>query len=423
MSTKPLASQVRYVEPLGAETTVQAKLNTIGKQADKAILSFPSLASAEAAAATLPDGQEVRVSGSAEIYEVSSEGLSLRVFPLRLGHTPTIDGYANDAYKAQIESDHIGSMRSVFHVEGQSLGSGATGPNNADYGATIAIHKKDYAGANPLAGEIDGLSIVVRQDGPKGQAAGSPGSSDASAILLNIQNVNDCGFTSAWEATTSNYNTLTAAIARSIQTQIGVLDMNRAGAPGYGFVAVSTRGVNDHAFYAANGLSNGGTWKNVLYAPNMVRIDATGNYYAPTADWTNGAWSVVRATGANGSTQVTHRGTGALLLLAQDAGAIVFGTNNAMRWEITSSGTLRPTSANTSGDMGDPNRRVTVWPKSIDFSPPGESGQTFTSGVGSPEGVVAARVGSLYTRRDGGPGSTLYVKEAGGIGNTGWAAK
>lgn len=44
------------------------------------------------------------------------------------------------------------------------------------------------------------------------------------------------------------------------------------------------------------------------------------------------------------------------------------------------------------------------------------------SGVGSPEGVVTAVVGSLYTRTDGGAGTTLYVKEA-GTGKTGWVAK
>jgi hypothetical protein len=50
------------------------------------------------------------------------------------------------------------------------------------------------------------------------------------------------------------------------------------------------------------------------------------------------------------------------------------------------------------------------------------SGPSWTSGTGSPEGVVAAPVGSMYSRTDGGPGTTLYVKEQ-GAGNTGWVAK
>ena len=47
---------------------------------------------------------------------------------------------------------------------------------------------------------------------------------------------------------------------------------------------------------------------------------------------------------------------------------------------------------------------------------------TWTTGSGSPEGVVTAGIGSLYTNTDGGAFETLYVK-AFGNGNTGWVAK
>lgn len=43
-------------------------------------------------------------------------------------------------------------------------------------------------------------------------------------------------------------------------------------------------------------------------------------------------------------------------------------------------------------------------------------------GSGSPEGVVAAPVGSTYRRTDGGAGTSHYFKES-GTGNTGWVAK
>lgn len=43
-------------------------------------------------------------------------------------------------------------------------------------------------------------------------------------------------------------------------------------------------------------------------------------------------------------------------------------------------------------------------------------------GNGSPEGVVAASVGSLFLRFDGGAGTTLYVKQS-GTDNTGWIGK
>lgn len=46
----------------------------------------------------------------------------------------------------------------------------------------------------------------------------------------------------------------------------------------------------------------------------------------------------------------------------------------------------------------------------------------WSSGSGSPEGVVTAAVGSLYTNTTGGANTTLYVKET-GSSNTGWVAK
>ena len=44
------------------------------------------------------------------------------------------------------------------------------------------------------------------------------------------------------------------------------------------------------------------------------------------------------------------------------------------------------------------------------------------TGSGTPEGAVAAPVGTLYLRTDGGASTTFYVKES-GTGDTGWVAK
>lgn len=53
---------------------------------------------------------------------------------------------------------------------------------------------------------------------------------------------------------------------------------------------------------------------------------------------------------------------------------------------------------------------------------PGAGAVIWTSGTGTPEGVVTAPVGSMFTRTDGGAGTTLYIKES-GAGNTGWVGK
>ena len=56
------------------------------------------------------------------------------------------------------------------------------------------------------------------------------------------------------------------------------------------------------------------------------------------------------------------------------------------------------------------------WP-SVGVGGPG--GPRWLSGAGSPEGVVTAPVGSVYSNIAGTPGSTVYFKES-GAGNTGW---
>lgn len=56
--------------------------------------------------------------------------------------------------------------------------------------------------------------------------------------------------------------------------------------------------------------------------------------------------------------------------------------------------------------------------KSIELS----TGAKILSGFGSPEGVVTAFVGSIYTNLNGSTSTTLWVKTSGN-GNTGWTAK
>ena len=50
------------------------------------------------------------------------------------------------------------------------------------------------------------------------------------------------------------------------------------------------------------------------------------------------------------------------------------------------------------------------------------TGPFWRSDATSPEGVYAAPVGSIFSRTNGGAGTTFYVKES-GTGNTGWVAK
>jgi hypothetical protein len=116
------------------------------------------------------------------------------------------------------------------------------------------------------------------------------------------------------------------------------------------------------------------------------------------------------ATVANNLAVDTGTGTDAYKIYAAGAGAItncVF-TGNAQTGftnHLTTSGTV-----NFARGINPAGFQMTA------------ANVIWLAGAGSPEGVVTANVGSLYTRTDGGAGTTLYVKQS-GTGNTGWTAK
>lgn len=87
---------------------------------------------------------------------------------------------------------------------------------------------------------------------------------------------------------------------------------------------------------------------------------------------------------------------------------------------INSAGVIRPGSDNAMGFGTASFRWLNTY--SVNLRP-GAGGVIWTSGTGTPEGVVAAPIGSLYTRTDGGAGTTLYAKESGAGTASGWTAK
>lgn len=93
------------------------------------------------------------------------------------------------------------------------------------------------------------------------------------------------------------------------------------------------------------------------------------------------------------------------------------GSTSRFVWKTD--GTLHPSTDNTQPLGRSTERWQHVY--GTNFRP-GAGTATWTSGTGTPEGAVTATVGSMFTRTDGGAGTTLYIKES-GSGNTGWAAK
>jgi hypothetical protein len=99
---------------------------------------------------------------------------------------------------------------------------------------------------------------------------------------------------------------------------------------------------------------------------------------------------------------------------------ITLPTNGSFSWRHTNSYTTLMGLAGGTGNLTLNTGNLVIGTSGKGISLPGSI--TWTSGSGTPEGVVTAPVGSLYSRSDGGLLTSLYVKES-GSGNTGWVGK
>lgn len=102
---------------------------------------------------------------------------------------------------------------SAATITGNALGSGVNGPLTAQTGMTINLTKDNWWTGGKV-GEIDGLNILVRQNGPH---------SDSSGILINVQNQGH-GFLSATEFSSTIVNPVKNVLTYGIDVQEGVLD-------------------------------------------------------------------------------------------------------------------------------------------------------------------------------------------------------
>lgn len=122
----------------------------------------------------------------------------------------------------------------------------------------------------------------------------------------------------------------------------------------------------------------------------------------------NGLTDILKVT-ENGGNVVAITGT---MTFPSGGTAAVSGSSNRLDLRGGSSGLRLLNSGFTSSNLSVSDAGVFTW----------RNATTHRDGSGSPEGVVAAPVGSTYSRTDGGAGTSFYVKES-GTGNTGWVGK
>lgn len=102
---------------------------------------------------------------------------------------------------------------SAATVTASALGSGVDGPETAQTGFTVAISKDNWW-TGGKEGEIDGVNVMLRQNGPD---------SDASGILINVQNQGN-GFLSATEFASTIVDPVSNTLTHGIDVQEGVLN-------------------------------------------------------------------------------------------------------------------------------------------------------------------------------------------------------
>src|ERR1700733_2140046 len=151
-------------------------------------------------------------------------------------------------------------------ITANARGSGVNGPLTAQTGATINIQKDNWWTGGKV-GEVDGLGILVRQNGPH---------SDSSGILVNVQNQGH-GFLSATEFASSIVDPVQNVLTYGIDVQEGVLD--HVNGDYIGAVYSADYGSLGTGILIQN--SQGASWQYAIqYAKNgssLFSVDGLGN--------------------------------------------------------------------------------------------------------------------------------------------------
>jgi hypothetical protein len=161
---------------------------------------------------------------------------------------------------------------SAATVIANALGSGVNGPLTAQTGMTINLAKDNWWTGGKI-GEVDGLNILVRQNGPH---------SDSSGILVNVQNQGH-GFLSATEFSSTIVDPVKNVLTYGIDVQEGVLD--HLNGDYIGAVYTAEYGTLGTGILIQN--NPGSLWKYAIqYASNgnsLFSVDGAGNIVASSA--------------------------------------------------------------------------------------------------------------------------------------------
>jgi hypothetical protein len=198
---------------------------------------------------------------------------------------------------------------SAATVTGNALGSGVNGPLTAQTGMSINISKDNWWTGGKV-GEVDGLGIMVRQNGPH---------SDSSGILVNVQNQGH-GFLSATEFVSTIVDPIPNVITYGIDVQEGVLDHLNGdyigavysadvGALGTG-IQIQNSSPSSSWQYAIQYLKNGNALFSVDGAGNIAGSSAYFGGVSVNGDPINGSVDVGNLANTSATPYINLNGFG-----------------------------------------------------------------------------------------------------------------
>jgi hypothetical protein len=176
---------------------------------------------------------------------------------------PFPGGTSNSASRliySQHPGGHPSQANDTLAILSRPVGSGANGPNAMDIGLSISSIKQNYQSASAAQGQVDGISIYVRNGGNDGVE------SDAIALEANISNFGATGTVFGLEMLSTNYNR-SSVLQWSVDVQAAVIDTLNSHA--WGYVAIIAAGAGSAAFLAEE--TSPGLWSN-----SFQHIDNTG---------------------------------------------------------------------------------------------------------------------------------------------------
>jgi hypothetical protein len=203
-----------------------------------ALISFSSFA-----ATTVP---ATMIDYSAGLTPMSGVTVPVSLF----GESAGTSYLSGGGITVQDNSAHAGTGHSAYHFASRPLGTGTSGPTNADYAFTISLLKQNFNSGSAHAGELDGGYIAVRNDGSD---------SDTTGLLFDIGNYGT-GFNAIFEG--NSYKFTGNSITQGVNNQAAVVD-TRSGQQ-YGYVVQKNYGVGGTAYFANQGAGNSGQWQHLI---------------------------------------------------------------------------------------------------------------------------------------------------------------